>query len=201
MTTSDPMPHFRGRLGHADLPRFPRLPTPPSSSRAPRRPAAAWRTRIATLLLSLLIGLAGPGITHAALDAHGEARFKQLSEELRCLVCQNQTLADSHADLAVDLRNQVQAMIEQGRSDDDIKSYLVDRYGQFVLYKPLVQRSTWLLWGGPFALLLLGLLVWWRIGRRAPPSPPAAGAGRGPEAPSPEADATLDAARRLLDDR
>ena len=99
--------------------------------------------------------------------AENEQRLKTLSEELRCLVCQNQTLADSNADLAVDLRNQVKALIEQGKSDAQIKEYLVARYGDFVLYKPPVQRNTWLLWFGPFAMLLLGAVIWRRIQRRS----------------------------------
>ncbi len=92
-----------------------------------------------------------------------EIRLKALSEELRCLVCQNQTLSDSSADLAVDLRNQVKAMIEQGQSDDQIRRYMVDRYGDFVLFKPPVQANTWLLWFGPFVLLLFGALIWRRV--------------------------------------
>ncbi|MFT3802769.1 MAG: cytochrome c-type biogenesis protein CcmH [Burkholderiaceae bacterium] len=151
-----------------------------------------------------MIGLAGPAPAWAASGAETETRLKHLSEELRCLVCQNQTLADSNAELAVDLRNQVKAMIEQGRSDEQIKSYLVDRYGQFVLYKPPVQRSTWLLWGGPFALLLLGLLVWSRVGRRPPPTAQAgarADSDAGASSSAAGTDAELDAARRLLDDR
>ena len=99
--------------------------------------------------------------------ADKEQRLKALSEELRCLVCQNQTLADSNADLAIDLRNQVKALIDQGKSDAHIKEYLVARYGDFVLYKPPVQRNTWLLWFGPFAMLLLGGLIWRRVQRRS----------------------------------
>ena len=100
------------------------------------------------------------------MDARqAEARLKALAEELRCLVCQNQTLADSNADLAVDLRNQVKAMIDDGKTDAQIKAYLVDRYGDFILYKPPVQANTWLLWFGPFVLLLLGGLIWRRVQR------------------------------------
>ena len=94
-----------------------------------------------------------------------ESRLRALSEELRCLVCQNQSLSDSSAELAVDLRNQVKALIEQGKSDAQIKSYLVDRYGDFVLFKPPVQANTWLLWFGPFLLLLLGAIIWRRVQR------------------------------------
>ena len=99
-------------------------------------------------------------------DAATETRLKELALELRCLVCQNQTIADSNADLAVDLRRIVRAQILAGKSDSEIKAYLVARYGDFVLYKPPVQRNTTLLWFGPFALLLGGAGVWWLISRR-----------------------------------
>jgi cytochrome c-type biogenesis protein CcmH len=84
-----------------------------------------------------------------------------VSAELRCLVCQNQTIADSHAELAVDLKNQVREKLRQGMSEQEIKDYMVARYGDFVLYRPLVKRSTWLLWFGPLLLLILafGVLV------------------------------------------
>ena len=108
-------------------------------------------------------------------DAATEARLKHLSDELRCLVCQNQTIADSNADLAVDLRRVVRAQILAGKSDGEIKDYLVARYGDFVLYRPPVQGNTALLWGGPFALLAIGLAVWWMVGRRKPPGGPGGG--------------------------
>jgi cytochrome c-type biogenesis protein CcmH len=93
-------------------------------------------------------------------DLEVEARFKVLGHELRCLVCQNQTLADSNADLARDLRTVVEAQIREGKTDTQVKDYLVARYGDFVLYKPEVKSSTYLLWGGPFALLAGGGLAW-----------------------------------------
>lgn len=93
-------------------------------------------------------------------DLEVEERFKVIGHELRCLVCQNQTLADSNADLARDLRSEVEAQIRQGKSDSQIKDYLVARYGDFVLYRPEVKSSTYLLWGGPFALLAGGGLAW-----------------------------------------
>jgi cytochrome c-type biogenesis protein CcmH len=93
----------------------------------------------------------------ASADPLLEKRVMQISEELRCLVCQNQTIADSHAELAVDLRNQVREMLKKGMTEQDIKSYMVQRYGDFVLYRPPVKGNTWLLWGGPFVLLLGGL--------------------------------------------
>ena len=105
-------------------------------------------------------------------DPATEARLKHLSDELRCLVCQNQTIADSNADLAVDLRRVVRAQILAGKSDGEIKDYLVARYGDFVLYRPPIQANTALLWGGPFVLLAIGLIVWWIVGRRRPRGEP-----------------------------
>jgi cytochrome c-type biogenesis protein CcmH len=93
----------------------------------------------------------------AAADPALEARVQALSEELRCLVCQNQNLADSHADLAIDLKNQVREMLQAGRSEKDVIDYMVGRYGDFVLYRPPVKTTTWLLWGGPFILLAAAL--------------------------------------------
>lgn len=93
----------------------------------------------------------------AASDPALEKRVMRISEELRCLVCQNQTIADSHAELAVDLRNQVREMLRKGMSEEEIKRYMVDRYGDFVLYRPPVKGTTWVLWAGPFALLFVGL--------------------------------------------
>lgn len=103
----------------------------------------------------------------AAADPALEKRVTALTQELRCLVCQNQTIADSHADLAIDLRNQVREKLAQGMSDQAIIDYMVQRYGDFVLYRPPVKSTTWLLWFGPFLLLLGGLLtLGWRLRRR-----------------------------------
>ncbi len=88
-----------------------------------------------------------------------EARYQGLISQLRCLVCQNQTIAESNAPLAQDLRRQVQEMMQAGRSDAEITHYMTDRYGDFVLYKPPMKRTTWILWVGPFGLLALALLV------------------------------------------
>lgn len=96
-----------------------------------------------------------------------DARLKKLELELRCLVCQNQTLADSDAPLAADLRREVRELAIAGKSDAAIRTYLTDRYGDFVLYNPPLQRNTWLLWFGPFVLLAGGALVWWRVGRKS----------------------------------
>ena len=97
-----------------------------------------------------------------AADPVLEAKVMAIAAELRCLVCQNQTIADSSAGLAVDLRNQVRDMLRQGKSRQQIVSYMTDRYGDFVLYRPPLKESTALLWFGPAALLLGGLvmLVW-----------------------------------------
>ena len=99
------------------------------------------------------------------------ARYQRLTEELRCLVCQNQSLADSHADLAQDLRNEVYRMLVAGQSDREIVDFLVARYGEFVLYRPPVSPLTWLLWFGPALLLLIAGGVWWRIARARPDAP------------------------------
>ena len=93
------------------------------------------------------------------LDRVQQKRAVELSEHLRCLVCQNQTIADSNAELAQDLRRQVREQIAQGRSDADIVAFMVQRYGDFVLYKPPVKATTLLLWFGPPALLLLGIFA------------------------------------------
>ena len=88
-----------------------------------------------------------------------EKRVMALSTHLRCLVCQNQTIADSNAELAIDLRNQVRDKLRQGQSEQEILDYMVNRYGEFVLFKPLVKSTTWLLWFGPLLLLTMGLGV------------------------------------------
>ena len=89
-------------------------------------------------------------------DHAQEVRFQNLTRQLRCLVCQNENLADSNADLARDLRHEVFGLMQQGKNDDQIKQYLVDRYSDFVLYDPPVKPSTWLLWFGPGLFLVLG---------------------------------------------
>ncbi|NBO87031.1 MAG: cytochrome c-type biogenesis protein CcmH [Burkholderiaceae bacterium] len=86
-------------------------------------------------------------------------RVLEVSNELRCLVCQNQTIADSNADLAVDLKNQVRQQLSEGRSKQEILNYMTERYGDFVLYNPPFNAATLMLWVGPFLLMLLGLIV------------------------------------------
>jgi cytochrome c-type biogenesis protein CcmH len=108
-------------------------------------------------------------------DRAEEVRFQRLSSELRCPMCQNETLADSNAPIAHDLRRQVFEMIQAGKSDDEIKAYLVDRYSQFVLYKPPVEPATWLLWFGPAVLLVAGgIVVAIQVRRRARQAPASA---------------------------
>lgn len=99
-------------------------------------------------------------------DAAEESRFHALVTELRCVMCQNQSLADSNAQIAHDLRREVLALMRQGRSDAQIRDYLVARYGEFVLYEPRVEEKTWLLWFGPALLLLAGGFVVARVVRR-----------------------------------
>ncbi|MES2263751.1 MAG: cytochrome c-type biogenesis protein [Pseudomonadota bacterium] len=118
-------------------------------------------------MLTLVLLLAGP--LHAAEpDPALEQHVTQLAEQLRCLVCQNQTIADSHAQLALDLKAQVREQLIQGRSDADVIAFMVQRYGDFVLYKPPLKTTTWLLWFGPFLLLGTGLsLLLLTLRRRA----------------------------------
>ena len=99
-----------------------------------------------------------------------EKRVMALAEELRCLVCQNQTLADSHAALAIDLKNRIRELLREGKSEREVLDFMVQRYGDFVLYRPPLRSTTALLWAGPFILLALGvtgLIVWLR--KRKPP--------------------------------
>ena len=101
-----------------------------------------------------------------AQDPALERRVTNLAHELRCLVCQNQTLADSNAPLAVDLRNQIREQLAAGRSERDVVDFMVARYGDFVLYRPPLKGSTILLWAGPFAFLVLGFYLLLRFLRR-----------------------------------
>jgi cytochrome c-type biogenesis protein CcmH len=91
-----------------------------------------------------------------------EAQFHYLLKNLRCLVCQNQDLADSNAGLAKDLREQVYHLVQEGKTDNEVEQYLADRYGDFVLFKPPVKGLTLLLWFGPLLFLILGVLIFWR---------------------------------------
>ena len=119
------------------------------------------RRLVATLLLVASAASAQP-----ATDLAFDQRIRKLEEQLRCLVCQNQTLADSSAGLADDLRREVRTLAMSGKSDDEIRAFLVARYGDFILYDPPVKPRTWLLWFGPFALLVAGGVIWMVIVRR-----------------------------------
>jgi cytochrome c-type biogenesis protein CcmH len=119
------------------------------------------------LLLLIVASLPGFGMAKEAQPASDdpvlEERVMNLSRELRCLVCQNETLADSRADLAEDLRNQIREQMKAGKSDKEIVAYLTQRYGKFILYNPPVDPTTYLLWFGPFVLLLAGLFLLFRF--------------------------------------
>lgn len=118
---------------------------------------------IRSLLVCLLCMV---GAAAAQPQPDFEHRLKVLETELRCLVCQNQTLADSNAGLAGDLRKEVRTLAEQGKSDEEIKQFLTTRYGDFILYNPPVKNITWLLWFGPFLLLAGGAGVLFFVVRR-----------------------------------
>ncbi len=126
------------------------------------------RNTLAAIFLVGCLNLAwGAGLE--SFDFSGnveEQRYKDLLAELRCLVCQNQSLVDSDAELAHDLRLEVYELMAQGRDDAQIRDFLVARYGDFVLYEPPIKPSTYLLWAGPFVLLALGLMMLFRTIRQ-----------------------------------
>ena len=129
----------------------------PSSNRSDIRAQRAFLQVVFAVLL-MVTGLAhAQAIEPFPFTNHAqELRFQHLTASLRCPMCQNETLADSNAPIARDLRNQIFRMMQQGRSDAQIKQFLVDRYSDYVLYDPPVKPSTWLLWFGPLLILLLG---------------------------------------------
>ncbi len=136
----------------------------------PRRRLGRW---LAAPLLALW--LAAPVLAQAQTQAPPlppalEQRAEQLAHGLRCLVCQNQSLAESNAPLAHDMRNLIRGQLAEGRSDAQIMRFFEDRYGDFVRYEPPFKPITWLLWLGPFALLALGFAVLWRTVARRPRS-------------------------------
>jgi cytochrome c-type biogenesis protein CcmH len=110
-------------------------------------------------LLWLPLAAAGQGAQPTPEDPVANRRAVQLAEQLRCLVCQNQSIAESNAELAVDLRRQIREQIALGKSDADITGFMVERYGDFVLYRPPVKASTWLLWFGPVVVLLIAVFA------------------------------------------
>lgn len=117
-----------------------------------------WLYVATWLLLSGLAPLQAKEAVLSAEDPVLEKRLIHISEELRCMVCQNESLASSRAELANDLREEVRKLIREDKSDSQIKEYLVTRYGDFVLYKPEVKPLTWVLWFGPFLLLVLAIM-------------------------------------------
>ncbi len=129
------------------------------------------------LWLILLTGALGGGATAAppsqALDAYGQlkdpalqARFERIALQLRCLVCQNESIADSNVELAADLRRQVREMLVAGKSDDAIFKFMTDRYGEFVRFNPPLEPKTLLIWGAPFIMLILGVIIIYRVVRQ-----------------------------------
>ncbi|MCE2945229.1 MAG: cytochrome c-type biogenesis protein CcmH [Lysobacteraceae bacterium] len=144
-------------------------PTPPLPS---RRVGAHLRWALALFLLTLA-GAAAALHPKEFRSAEEEARYRELARELRCVMCQNQSLADSPAGVADDLRHQLLAQIREGRSDAEIKDWFVDRYGEFILYRPRVEPTTWLLWFGPFVLLAAGAGVIVAVLRRQRAAAPA----------------------------
>ncbi|MFS8085105.1 MAG: cytochrome c-type biogenesis protein CcmH [Acidobacteriota bacterium] len=123
-----------------------------------------------TWILAIVFSLAPVTFAQEAQpveDPQIEHRMKALTEQLRCLVCQNETLADSRADLAEDLRREIRREIKAGKSDPEIIAFLTQRYGDFILYNPPVKLTTYLLWFGPFVILLVGIAALYRyLGRR-----------------------------------
>ena len=117
--------------------------------------------RLACLLLLALAMATGFAKDAAPLaeDPVVEARLIAISDEMRCLVCQNESLAGSRSELANDLRRELRTLIKAGKSDQQIREFMVERYGDFVLYRPPVKPTTWLLWAGPFLLMVTGVVV------------------------------------------
>jgi cytochrome c-type biogenesis protein CcmH len=131
------------------------------------------RILTAWLLTIGLLGFMAAGNCSLALDANGQledpalqARFEDITKNLRCLVCQNESVADSNAQLAGDLRRQVREMLVAGKSDDDIFKFMTDRYGEFVRFNPPLEPKTWLIWGAPFLMVLFGGFLVMRIARQ-----------------------------------
>ncbi len=120
---------------------------------------------LALLALTFFAAVGGAQTDEGLSDPALNARYQALIREVRCLVCQNQTIADSNADLASDLRREIREMIESGATDNEISDFLVARYGDFVLYRPPMQPNTWALWGGPAAMVIIGLVVFAHVMR------------------------------------
>lgn len=127
-----------------------------------KRAYTKWAGAVMSVGLLLAAPIQAREAAPLAEDPAVEARLVEISQELRCLVCQNESLASSRAELADDLRREVRDLIRDEKSDEEIKAFLVSRYGDFVLYRPEVKPLTWVLWFGPFLLLLLGV---WALAR------------------------------------
>ena len=141
------------------------------------------------LRAGLLAGLLAFAIQAFAIDTEAafsdpalQQRYESLNRELRCLVCQNQTIADSNAPLAQDLRREVRAMIADGKTDDEIRTFMIDRYGDFVLYRPRMTAQNFLLWAAPVLLLLAGAAAVVVVVRRRSQEPDNETEAEGPEA-------------------
>jgi cytochrome c-type biogenesis protein CcmH len=156
----------------------------------------AWIAMLALALLSGLNAAAWAGEAKPnAEDPAIEQRLVKLAEDLRCLVCQNESLAGSHAELAEDLRREIREQMKQGKSDTEVVQYLIDRYGDFVLYKPPFKPVTWLLWLGPLMFVGIGAGAWWvAVQRRRQRAETALPVEAGVDA------AQMEEARRLLAD-
>lgn len=124
---------------------------------------------IHSLTIAAMLGLATAAVAIGPEEPFDdpalEAEYQALIREVRCLVCQNQTIADSTAPLAADLRREIRERMAAGASRGEVTQFLVERYGDFVLYRPPLQPTTWALWGGPAALIVIGLLVFARVVR------------------------------------
>lgn len=167
-----------------------------------RRPMRALRAGVVAAMLGTSLGVAAQIVKPPAGVPPEQAeqllrseRFRHLAAELRCLVCQNQTLADSNADLAIDLRNEVLRQMAAGKDDAQIKDHLVARFGEFVLYRPTFAAHTLALWIGPAVLMLIGAIVVWRVSSRRRAAP----AGAAPAAAS-DIDARLARIDAILDE-
>jgi len=133
------------------------------------RPVSVLCLALSLVLSCLLASPAHAGEAQPLADnPEQEARMMAIASELRCLVCQNQTIADSHAGLAIDLRQQIREQLQQGKNEQQIREYMTTRYGNFILYRPPVEGNTVLLWFGPGLLAVGGLgFLWWNLRRRA----------------------------------
>jgi cytochrome c-type biogenesis protein CcmH len=125
---------------------------------------------VRSIFLAVLLGAVMPAMAidyeKAFDDPAMQARYEHINRELRCLVCQNQTIADSNATLAQDLRREVREMLVAGKTDDEIRTFMIERYGDFVLYRPRLTMVNFLLWAAPVLLLLLGTFVGFRVIRK-----------------------------------